>query len=493
MRIVTGLFLTLAICATQAQAQSRAARIDPADLPKFSSLDAAIAAAKSDDPKQQIAAARWMAATKVDAAAAVPALIPLLDKPTLQREMQMHVVRENPGTAAVQAIYALGPGAIGPLSAAVDNPSPAIRTNVLHLLGRYGDDPIAAKALLACVNDAEASVRLSAVAGLARSNTVEATQALLATLADKDAGVRAAAASSIGSAAIQRSAGKPIPNALQGTVVAKLAELLKDPEKNVKINAAESLGRLRNGNATEALAAAVDDADIRVFAVQALGSIGNSRGTMAVIRVLRLPADAEKATARALAAQALGKLVDVRAVKPLIVALKDPDENVRQWAAESLGLIGDRRAVQPLIEVLKEKSVANQRVRTSAARSLGRIGDVTGVEPLVAALADKSTRHEAIRALGGLRDPAAIEPLTKLLLDETIGHQDQETCVWAISQIRDPRAIKALVEGAIQTKDTYVKRLARRTLDKLLDTSFAFDAEQPAKWWAEHKAEYDTE
>jgi HEAT repeat protein len=128
----------------------------------------------------------------------------------------------------------------------------------------------------------------------------------------------------------------------------------------------------------------------------------------------------------------------------------------------------------------------------AAARSLGRLDDPRAVEPLIAALADKVTRHEATRALGGLRDPRAIEPLAKLLFDDSIGQQDQDVCAWAISQVRDPRSIRALAEGAIAHKDqTYATHIARRTLDKLLDTSFAFDGDQPAKWWAEHKAEYE--
>ncbi len=40
------------------------------------------------------------------------------------------------------------------------------------------------------------------------------------------------------------------------------------------------------------------------------------------------------------AAEALGKIGDARAVEPLIAALKDSDEDVRQAAAEARGRLG---------------------------------------------------------------------------------------------------------------------------------------------------------
>jgi hypothetical protein len=52
---------------------------------------------------------------------------------------------------------------------------------------------------------------------------------------------------------------------------------------------------------------------------------------------------------RVMAADALGKIKDPRAVEPLIAALKDSDSNVRQMAARTLGEIKDPRSVESLI------------------------------------------------------------------------------------------------------------------------------------------------
>lgn len=48
------------------------------------------------------------------------------------------------------------------------------------------------------------------------------------------------------------------------------------------------------------------------------------------------------------AAEALGRLGDLRAVDPLIDTLWDDDARVRKKAAWALGLLGDPRALPPL-------------------------------------------------------------------------------------------------------------------------------------------------
>ncbi len=58
------------------------------------------------------------------------------------------------------------------------------------------------------------------------------------------------------------------------------------------------------------------------------------------------------------ASDALGKIGDKRAVEPLITALDDEDELVREGAAKALGMLGDKRAVEPLITALGDEDVS---------------------------------------------------------------------------------------------------------------------------------------
>ena len=63
----------------------------------------------------------------------------------------------------------------------------------------------------------------------------------------------------------------------------------------------------------------------------------------------------ESEDVRLRAAEALGKIGDTRAVEPLIQALKDKRVSVQMNTAEALGKMGDERAVKPLIQALKDE------------------------------------------------------------------------------------------------------------------------------------------
>jgi HEAT repeat protein len=100
-------------------------------------------------------------------------------------------------------------------------------------------------------------------------------------------------------------------------------------------------------------------------------------------------------------------------VEPLIKALEDENEDVRRIAAFALGRIGDIRAVEPLIKVLEDE---DRDVRWDAAIALGRIGDIRAVEPLIKVLEDENegVRLFAEEAIGNIGEPA-IEPLLNAL------------------------------------------------------------------------------
>lgn len=75
----------------------------------------------------------------------------------------------------------------------------------------------------------------------------------------------------------------------------------------------------------------------------------------------------------------LGQLNDVRAVEPLISALKDNFQLVRYRAAIGLGEIGDSRAIDPLVESLED---IDEQVRSMASHSLVSL---KAIEPIILA------------------------------------------------------------------------------------------------------------
>ena len=115
------------------------------------------------------------------------------------------------------------------------------------------------------------------------------------------------------------------------------------------------------------------------------------------------------------AAAKLGASKEVRAIKPLIVALKDQDQRVRATAANVLGEIGDVRAVEPLVAALQDNNFA---VQGAAMKALKQIGPAA-VGGLVEILHDPDAgmRQAAAGALGRIGHRQAVGPLIKTLAD----------------------------------------------------------------------------
>jgi HEAT repeat protein len=197
------------------------------------------------------------------------------------------------------------------------------------------------------------------------------------------------------------------------------------------------------------------------------------------------------------AAVALGLERDERAVKPLIKALGDPDETVRQAASEALARIGEP-AVRPLINALRslpdvvlewgevwrrprtitsgwrwrlrerravEAMVAalvrigrpalsaimeafqkeNVDLHKNLAVVLAEIGEPS-VEPLLASLQHKhwSVREWSAKALGWIGDERAVDPLCERCGDENL--HVCEGAIAALGLVGGKRAVARLKE-----------------------------------------------
>jgi HEAT repeat protein len=199
-----------------------------------------------------------------------------------------------------------------------------------------------------------------------------------------------------------------------------LIRSLNDKSSEVRAAAAESLGKLGDDTAEESLVFILENdtnADVRKHAASALGSVGHEDAVESLIGSL---SDKEWPV-RKNAVIALGKLGDKRALKPILKALDDEDTDVKRqaihalekmkkeafkpllkklydvnWqnrsiAAEALGRLGDRRAVEPLSKALSNSRVRdeNRYVRGKAAEALGRLGDKKAVPYLEKALTEK--------------------------------------------------------------------------------------------------------
>jgi ATP-dependent DNA helicase RecQ len=93
---------------------------------------------------------------------------------------------------------------------------------------------------------------------------------------------------------------------------------------------------------------------------------------------------------------ALGETGDPVAVPELIEALNHDDGNMRRLAASALGKIGDLRAVEPLIELLTRET--KPQVRQYAIKTLGLIGDYRAKSILERITADSNEKDYNIKA-----------------------------------------------------------------------------------------------
>ena len=105
------------------------------------------------------------------------------------------------------------------------------------------------------------------------------------------------------------------------------------------------------------------------------------------------------------------KMKENHDIDGLIKALKHSDTVVRMDAAIALGEIRNIRAVEPLIDALKDTEI----VRWEAVWALGEIGDKRAVGPLINLLKDSDTnvRWDAAESLRKIRDPRGLDALKK--------------------------------------------------------------------------------
>jgi HEAT repeat protein len=185
--------------------------------------------------------------------------------------------------------------------------------------------------------------------------------------------------------------------------VRSLIRSLKDKDPLVRSNAVKALGAIQDPRAVKPLIKVLNDGIplIQRQAVEALGRIHDIRAAEPLVAVLL--DNSRKPHVRMSAAQALGQLgdppaVDPPAVDPLIDVLQDNHWEVRSCAAEALGNIGDLRAVKPLIAALNDRDAT---VRGNAADALAKLKDPRAVVPLTQALTDRNSvvRQKAARAL----------------------------------------------------------------------------------------------
>ncbi|AFY52767.1 HEAT repeat-containing protein [Rivularia sp. PCC 7116] len=336
-------------------------------------------------------------------------------------------------------------------------------------------DPVVEK-----LTSSNAKVRAGAANILSSVDRKSVIPALIKALQDENKQVRSNAALSLGE--IEKS--NPSPS-----IVTALSKALKDENATVRYSAAYALGKVAKGGyraykkiyqAVPALIQVLQDenAQVRSRAALVLNQIKEiekpilqkqAKAVAKEIPALNQALSHKDAQVRRYAAKALeiaGKEA-ASSVQPLIKVLRDKNSQVRSSAAKALGNIADKAAVEPLIEALEDK---NSQVRSSAAQALGSLADKAAVESLIEALEDKNSqvRSSAAQALGLIADKAAVKPLIQALKDEE--KEVRSSAAEALGLIKDKAAVKPLIK-ALEDEESGVRLTTNIALGRMGKTA----------------------
>jgi len=215
---------------------------------------------------------------------------------------------------------------------------------------------------------------------------------------------------------------------------------LTSEDLEVRRSAVVALGRIGDSSATPALVSTLDDEALAIDAASALAQIGDPA---AVDGLLNLLGNSD-ASIRQAAVSALNAVIPPSMSGRIIPLLHDSDPNVRESAVKIAGYFGYPEAASALVELSRDP---NERVRCAAIEHLPYVEDERALEVLVHAIKDETpiVRAAAARALGTMDAPEAVQSLIKGLSDEDVwvryfsaralGRRRSETSVAALEQV----------------------------------------------------------
>ena len=407
--------------------------------------------------------------------------------------------------------------AVESLIACLDDGDTDVRTAAADALGDLGDDR-AIEPLITHLPPADPESRKTIIAALEKLNKARAADRLVFHLQEKNTDVK------MTTAAIEALGALRDPRAVDA-----LISRLADGNEEISDAATEALGRI-GAPAVKPLIACLNDSKPGVpgRAAQALGQIGDPRAVQPLIDCLKHPpeeipsppdnaADDKKSDdsqmdngqtdspgedlqLRQKVAEALGKL-GTPAVDPLISCLQEQDPAVCSLAATALGRTHDPRAIKPLIagmvklagqDPTETENYEGVNIHQSLLDALANMGE-PAIKPLAACLKDKdvNVRRDAADVLDQLHyQPAkteekiaflilrqswdqlirlgapAVAPLMDCLKDEDASQR--QGAADALGQLNDKRAVEPLI-ARLQDDDLEVRRSATTALARLGD------------------------
>ena len=190
---------------------------------------------------------------------------------------------------------------------------------------------------------------------------------------------------------------------------------------------------------------------------------------------------------RKMCVKAIANYKDTSTVVILLNCLNNKNENykVRLACADALGRIGDKYAVKPLLEVVEDEEEKSVYLKESATFALGLIGDTSAIDPLIKILESKQgflgkfsfLKEKIVEALGKLNtnNRKVLKALKNSLMDSS--PMVKINAIEAIMNSEDESSVE-LIKPSLQDDDNEVKKnalialynlIGRDILDEVID------------------------
>ncbi len=247
---------------------------------------------------------------------------------------------------------------------------------------------------------------------------------------------------------------------------------LKDDVETVRVQAATTLGLLKNDRAIEPLKNLLNkDAskNVKVAAAYSLAQLG-AEGMGDVLLGMMNETDVN---IKEKVIRALTTIGDKRAIPLITKLLNDPDQRIKYASYNALGVMKDPDSIKAIGDVMKVDDV---NTKMMAARTLGQIGDTKATEYLLPLLNEKdfNLRSTAVRALGDIKSIEST-PILLILLDEKTADPQQQwqlvnlksSVLNALGNIADPATAPIVIEYASVPETSNAATNALRTMGKV--------------------------
>jgi HEAT repeat protein/beta-lactamase regulating signal transducer with metallopeptidase domain len=250
------------------------------------------------------------------------------------------------------------------------------------------------------------------------------------------------------------------------SAVPALMEALSDASVEVRLAAVQSLGTLQDPRAIAALGKALkedNDARVREAAAEALGEISDARAVPFLLDALKTE---RHAGVREEIVNALQEIDDPSAVPGIIAVIKDPSPAVRRAAVSALGDFEAQSALGAIMDLAKDDDVE---VRRQVADALSDLENADALNTLISLSrdSDAEVRASAVGGLGNLEDSRALNPLLAALKDPN--SEVRSHAADAIHNIPDIRTAPRALIDALADSDAEVRQQVAHALGSIED------------------------